>query len=83
MCVPLADSDEKGKDHQERALLGPRHQTAEKGWGGWRDCKGKQKGNKALQELWRSPLPRVGCSSCWHKALLCCVSVLPDHLLQG
>lgn len=26
---------------------------------------------------------RWGPSSCWHKAHLCCVSVLPDHLLQG
>lgn len=29
----LAVSDEKGKDQQERALLEPQQQTAEKGWG--------------------------------------------------
>lgn len=48
MFVPLADSDEKGKDRQESALHEPWHQTAEKDWKRWRDCKRKRKGDKAL-----------------------------------
>lgn len=54
MSAPLADSDEKGKNHQESALLGPQHQTAEKCWGRWRDCKKKRKRDKTLWELLRS-----------------------------
>lgn len=75
MFAPCADSEEQGKDHQESALLGPQHQTAAKGWGTWRDCKRKRKGDKALWELQRSLLLKWGPSSCWHKDRLCCVSL--------
>lgn len=76
--VSFADNDEKGKDHWECALLESWHQTADKGWGRWRDCKRKGKRDKTLLELQRSSF---FCSR--HKACLCFLSVLPDHLFPG